>query len=72
MEQIGERSFPRVRVGIGRSERKETLTGHVLKKFSREDHERLRPVINSAADAVECIVSDGVDAAMNQFNAGQN
>jgi PTH1 family peptidyl-tRNA hydrolase len=42
----------------------------VLHRPSRTDRVLLDVAVAEAADAVEVIVADGVDAAMNRFNGG--
>jgi hypothetical protein len=42
----------------------------VLKRIPKKERELLDVEVQRAADAVECIVSDGVAAAMTRFNAG--
>ena len=64
--QLGSEEFARVRVGIGRSAG--DATGHVLGRFSAEERRALEPVIAAAADAVEGILRDGAEVAMNKFN----
>jgi len=66
IEQLGSEEFARVRVGIGRSAG--DATGHVLGRFSAEERRALEPVIAAAADAVEGILRDGAEVAMNKFN----
>jgi PTH1 family peptidyl-tRNA hydrolase len=68
IEHLGSDGFARVRVGIGRSAGAGDATGHVLGRFSAEERRALEPVVAAAADAIECIVRDGAEAAMNQFN----
>jgi PTH1 family peptidyl-tRNA hydrolase len=68
IERIGTDAFTRVRLGIGRR-RGERLVQHVLKRFSAEDEEQAEAMASRAADAVEYIMSEGVAAAMNAFNA---
>ena len=60
--------FLRVRIGVGKPVSKEHGADHVLKKFSKRERTEVDVVLEEAADAVELIVSDGVDAAMNRFN----
>ncbi|MGQ0743388.1 MAG: aminoacyl-tRNA hydrolase [Acidimicrobiales bacterium] len=43
--------------------------GHVLRRPSSRERKDLDVAVELAADAVECILSDGVAAAMNRFNA---
>ena len=60
--------FLRVRIGVGKPVSKEHGVEHVLKKFSKRERSEIDVSIEQAADAVECIASDGVDVAMNRFN----
>ena len=57
--------FVRVRVGIGRPPGGMTVTDYVLGKMDSS----VRDAIPLAADAVETVVEDGPEAAMNRFNA---
>ena len=40
----------------------------MLKKFSKRERAEIDVMLEEAADAVELIVADGVDAAMNRVN----
>ena len=57
-----------MRIGVGKPASKEHGVDHVLKKFSKRERAEIDVVIQEAADAVECIAAEGVDAAMNRFN----
>jgi len=61
-------AFVRVRIGVGKPASKEQGVDHVLKRFAKRERAEIDVTIEQAADAVECIVVDGVDAAMNRFN----
>jgi PTH1 family peptidyl-tRNA hydrolase len=61
-------AFLRVRIGVGKPVSKEHGADHVLKKFSKRERTEIDVVLEEAADAVELIVSDGVDVAMNRVN----
>ena len=61
-------AFLRIRIGVGKPVSKEHGADHVLKKFSKRERSEIDVVLQEAADAVELIVADGVDAAMNRFN----
>lgn len=65
---LGSRDFVRVRVGIGRPKGRGDAVGHVLAGFSSGEKKELPFVLERAADAVETIVSDGIERAMNTFN----
>jgi peptidyl-tRNA hydrolase, PTH1 family len=60
--------FTRVRIGVGKPPSKERGADHVLSRVSKREREAMDVTIEEAADAVECIVTDGVDAAMNRYN----
>lgn len=60
--------FQRVRIGVGKPVSKERGADHVLNRFGKRERADVDVTIEQAADAVEAIVRDGVDAAMNQFN----
>jgi len=61
-------AFTRIRIGIGKPPSKERGADHVLRAASRSERTELAVVIEEAADAVECILSEGVVAAQNRFN----
>jgi peptidyl-tRNA hydrolase, PTH1 family len=56
--------FVRVRVGIGRPPVGVGTTDYVLSRMDAA----VRDAVPSAADAVEALVEDGPEAAMNRFN----
>jgi len=61
-------AFLRVRIGVGKPVSKEQGADHVLRRFSKRERADVDVAVERAADAVECIVVDGVDEAMNRFN----
>jgi PTH1 family peptidyl-tRNA hydrolase len=61
--------FLRVRIGIGKPMTKAHGVDHVLRAPGKREREELAICVEVAADAVEAIIADGVDAAMNTFNA---
>ena len=68
--QLQSDEFPRVRVGIGSAsgdEWKDYVTGQVTEKEAKI----LTETIRNAADALECIITDGIDIAMNRYNTGR-
>jgi PTH1 family peptidyl-tRNA hydrolase len=60
--------FLRVRIGVGKPDDKDEGADHVLKRVSKRDRVELDIAVQQAADAVELIVSQGIDAAMNRVN----
>lgn len=68
-EHLGTREFVRVRVGIGRpSGGGERMVGHVLGKPSPGEAAALAAGVDDAATAVEVILDQGVEVAMQRFN----
>ncbi len=62
-------AFTRVRIGIGKPPGgKEQGADHVLNSLSKRDRTELDVSVEVAADAVECILFEGVAAAQNRFN----
>jgi PTH1 family peptidyl-tRNA hydrolase len=61
--------FQRVRIGVGKPTSKEQGADHVLSRFSKRERAEVDVTIEQAADAVERILTDGVDAAMNHYNS---
>jgi PTH1 family peptidyl-tRNA hydrolase len=60
--------FIRVRIGIQPDHPVSAASRFVLENFAKGDSETLQKVLEEAADAVETIVSVGVDDAMAKFN----
>lgn len=60
--------FMRVRIGIQPEHPVRDASRFVLENFAKGDAETLEKVLTEAANAVETIVKDGVDAAMGKFN----
>jgi PTH1 family peptidyl-tRNA hydrolase len=58
--------FLRVKIGVGQP--KGELVAHVLGKFSKDDSEKLKEVFKASIEAVENIISNGIEEAMNKFN----
>ncbi len=52
IEELGTKSFYRLRLGIGRPERGNP-TDYVLKRFSADQHDEVEEVINQAAEAAQ-------------------
>jgi PTH1 family peptidyl-tRNA hydrolase len=69
IERLGTRGFARVRVGVGRPPEGWSPTGHLLGRIAPEDRTKYDAAAERAADAVRCIWEEGIDEAMNRFNA---
>lgn len=66
IETLGSEEFPRVRLGIGPPQT--NGVEHVLSSFAEEERAAAEESIGLAADAVEFVLTEGIDAAMNRYN----
>jgi len=66
---LHDNGFVRVRIGIDKAPGRKTGTDHVLRAPGRAEKKELEVAVEVAADAVECILDEGVDVAMNRFNS---
>lgn len=69
LARLGRKDVPRMRIGIGRVHRSETV-GYVLGRFAPAEQRIVDLVLGDAADAVELWLREGVTAAMNRYNPG--
>ncbi len=60
--------FVRVRIGVGRPPGRMQGADYVLKPPGKAERAELDVAVQVAADAVECIATEGPDVAMNRFN----
>jgi PTH1 family peptidyl-tRNA hydrolase len=60
--------FVRVRIGIGKPPGRQQGADHVLRKPGKAERELLDVAVVDAADAVELILAEGADVAMNRYN----
>jgi PTH1 family peptidyl-tRNA hydrolase len=66
---LGTDGFTRVRIGVGKPPSKERGADHVLRRPGAKTRQVLDDAVERAADAVERILADGLDRAMNEVNA---
>ena len=64
----GAQEFARARIGIGRPPGRMAPADYVLENFSADEEGEFGPLRETTADAVECWLFEGVEAAMNRFN----
>jgi len=74
---IGSSDFARVKIGIGRPDEgsgerasEEEIVEYVLSDFTRDEMMKMLVAFRNAAAAVETILAEGTEAAMNKFNKG--
>ncbi|MBQ0079238.1 MAG: aminoacyl-tRNA hydrolase [Eubacterium sp.] len=68
VNELQSQDFPRIRVGIGGTGSRDWVN-FVIGKMDASEEELVEEAIKQAAKAVEVLISDGIDIAMNQFNA---
>jgi PTH1 family peptidyl-tRNA hydrolase len=65
---LGTGDFHRVRAGIGRPPGRQDVADFVLADYSRTEQKELPFQVGDAADAVECLVTEGLEQAQQRFN----
>lgn len=65
---LGTDAFLRVRVGVGKPPGTQQGRDHVLRRPGKREREALDIAIADAADAVELILDEGVERAMERYN----
>jgi len=73
---LGSKVFCRIKVGIGRPTKEDgtlvtdegNIVGYVLSDFTPQEEAIIKPAIARIAEAIKCIITEGITAAMNKFN----
>jgi PTH1 family peptidyl-tRNA hydrolase len=68
ISHLGSQNFPRLRIGIGKSDRKTATISHVLGKFAPQEAQLVPQVLQLAVEAVEMSLKQGVQKAMSLYN----
>ena len=68
VEALGSADVVRVKVGIGRPRQGHDPVAHVLGRFAKAERDEIEGAVERAADAVEALLGDGLQAAMNRYN----
>ena len=69
IERLGTQDFVRVRLGVGRDPAdRSAVVSHVLGKFDARLRATVDAVVEKAVEAVECLVENGLQIAMNRYN----
>ncbi len=68
IDRLKTQEFIRLRIGIGPEHEVRDAANFVLDRFTKAESGTLDKVLDNAADAVETIIGDGVEAAMARFN----
>jgi len=62
-------NFTRVRIGIGKPDGQKGVVPHVLGKFGRDEAGVAAETFERCAQAVDCLVREGLQAAQSRYNA---
>ena len=70
IQHLGTQDFPRIRIGISRP----AISDHkqidwVLGRFTKDEQEVMDGTIPRAAEAVEAVITLGIERAMNKYNS---
>lgn len=71
IKRLGTDKFLRIKVGVGAKPKDWDLADHVLGHFTQDDRKIVDEAIQKAGDAVDKMLSQGVEAAMNEYNRKQ-
>lgn len=67
---LGTKVYPRLRLGIGPAPEGAPWVDYVLRRYNADQKKALPTLLDTAADATELWVRDGLSAAMNRYNGG--
>ena len=68
IQHLGTEEFIRIRIGVGEKPKEWDLVDYVLGRFPEEEHSLMREALQDTVAACECIITNGCEKAMSQFN----
>ncbi len=68
INHLQSENFPRVKIGIGKKYENQDLADFVLSRFGPGEQVDIDISLVTAAEAVESMIKDGIDLAMNKYN----
>ena len=68
IDALGTRDVPRLRIGILQGESPEDYSEFVLDNFRKDEHKVLEETLDSAIQAIDTILTDGIEQAMSIYN----
>ena len=68
IETTGSQDFPRLRIGVGRPPDGIGQVEHVIGAMDPDERDALDGAVARAADAVACLLAEGIDETMSRFN----
>ncbi len=71
IQKLGSDQFPRLRIGIGKSDLPDSRD-YVLGKIPTSHNQLLQDAIENASQALICWLRENIDSVMNRFNVKNN
>jgi len=68
IQHMGTQEFSRIRIGVGDKPKGWDLADYVLGRFPAEEQKTIKEALGEVSKACEVIMTEGIEAAMNQFN----
>lgn len=68
ISHLNSQKFPRLRIGIGKDQQKETIS-HVLGKFSPQEAQITSEILKVAEKAVDLSLKEGFEKSMSLYNS---
>ncbi|BCN28969.1 aminoacyl-tRNA hydrolase [Anaeromicropila herbilytica] len=68
ISHLGSDEFARIKVGVGDKPKGYDLADYVLGHFNKDELDVVKEAIQKASMATKCIVTSGINDAMNQYN----
>lgn len=68
ISHLGTQDFMRIKIGVGEKPKGWDLADYVLGRFSKEDRVYMERALENAAAAAAMLLTQGPEAAMNQYN----
>lgn len=68
VSSLSRTDFPRIRLAVGRRLASQDLADFVLSTFTSDEEKVIDDEVDKACQAIELILDQGVEAAMNHFN----
>ena len=68
ISHLGGQTFPRLRIGIGKSNQTDNTISHVLGRFSPEERQIVDKTFPLVIDAIEMSLKEGIEKSMSFFN----
>ncbi len=70
MSTLQTNRFIRIRLGIGPPPEGQSSVPYLLGPFSNDEAALVSQAVTKVAEAVECLLEENIDVAMNRFNSG--